>query len=52
MERKEAGVFLTYEDILDEPTDMYRPSRKRKQVASDAQNKVQKPPKKKVVQQK
>lgn len=34
--RKEVGVVLTYEDILYEPVDMYKPYRKIKQVAFDA----------------
>lgn len=52
MERKEACVVMRYEDLGEEPTHFHKPPRKRKKVASDAIKIVQKPPKKKVVQQK
>lgn len=52
MEKRDICVILTYEDIPDGSTDMYRPSRKIKQVASDDQKIVQKPLKNKVIQQK
>lgn len=45
-------MVLRYEDLADEPTDLHKPSRKRKQVAFGAQKILQKPHKKKVVQQK
>lgn len=50
MARKEVGVVLTYEDLLEKQTDAYKPHKKIKQVSFDAQKLVQKPPKKKVVQ--
>lgn len=52
MERKEVGVVIRYEDLPNEPADLHKPSKKRKHVASEDQKEVQKPPKKKVVQQK
>lgn len=52
MARKEVDVVLTYEDLPEEPTDAYKPSKKRKHVASDTHKLVQKTHKKKVVQHK
>lgn len=45
MPRRDIGVFLTYEDISYGPSGVYVPSRKRNRL-------LQKPPKKKIVQQK
>lgn len=50
MAREEAGVVLRCEDLPEEPTGLHKTSRKRKQVASDAREIVQRPHKKKVVQ--
>lgn len=50
MARKEAGVVMRYEDLPEKLTDLHKSSRKRKQVVSDAQKIIQKPPKKKFVQ--
>lgn len=52
MESKEYGVVLRYKDLPKEPIKLHKPSRKIKYVASNAQKIVQKPPKKKDVQQK
>lgn len=52
MEREEGGGVQRYEDLAYEPTDLHKPYKKRKQAAFNAHKIVQKPPKKKVVQQK
>lgn len=53
MAREEAGVILTIDEILEAPDgSVYKPSRKKKQVAFEAEKVVHKPPKKKVIRQK
>lgn len=52
MARKEDGVVLTCDDLPEEPINVCKPLKKRRQMASVSQKIVQKPPKKKVVQQK
>lgn len=46
MARKEAGVVIRYEYLRETSADMHKPSKKRKQVASDIQEFVHKPSKK------
>lgn len=46
--REDTEITLTLDVILDAPENAYKPSRKRKQAASETQKKVQKPQKKKV----
>lgn len=51
MAKEQVGVILTMDDIRKPPAgSVYKPSRKRKQVATESNKVVQKPPNKKVVQ--
>lgn len=52
MVREEIGVTLTMKNISEAPKgSVYKPSIKRKQIVSDSDKVVEKPPKRKVVHQ-